>query len=287
MRAGNETPCCADPVYVIADGMGGHAAGEVASAIAVSTMSELAGARLAPDLVVAQVREANRRVRTGGQGQGRQGMGTTLTGVVGLADGDWLVVNVGDSRVLLIRDGEIRQLTTDHSEVQVLVDRGLLTPEEAASHPRRHIVTRSLGADDDVDVADERTQFMPGDRVLVCSDGLTDEVTADDIYWVMDTAENAQDAADALVAAALSAGGRDNVTVIVMTCSRPRRDVGAVTWGDIAVVLDGQALGVHRATVDGRGGPPFRQAMSSPRAANSSRRRGSVRSSGWMPRLSR
>ena len=118
--------------------------------------------------------------------------------------------------MLLIRDGEIRQLTTDHSEVQLLVDRGLLTPEEAASHPRRHIVTRSLGADDDVDVADERTQFMPGDRVLVCSDGLTDEVTADDIYWVMDTAENAQDAADALVAAALSAGGRDNVTVIVI-----------------------------------------------------------------------
>ena len=217
VRAGNEDAVlCADPVYVIADGMGGHAAGEVASAIAVSTMSELAGARLAPDRVVAQVREANRRVRAGGQGPGRQGMGTTLTGVVGLADGDWLVVNVGDSRVLLIRDGEIRQLTTDHSEVQVLVDRGLLTPEEAASHPRRHIVTRSLGADDDVDVADERTQFMPGDRVLVCSDGLTDEVTADDIYWVMDTAENAQDAADALVAAALSAGGRDNVTVIVI-----------------------------------------------------------------------
>ncbi len=216
-RAQNEDcALAAYPVFMIADGMGGHAAGEVASAVAVGTMRELADTSVDVERVITQVETANQRVRAGGREPGRYGMGTTLTGIVALSDGSWMVVNVGDSRVLLVRDGGIRQLTTDHSEVQDMVELGLLAPDEAAVHPMRHIVTRSLGAADDVQVATERIELGPGDRVLVCSDGLTDEVTADDIYWVMDTAANAQDAADALVAAALAAGGHDNVTVIVL-----------------------------------------------------------------------
>ena len=138
-------------------------------------------------------------------------MGTTVTGVVALGDGSWALINVGDSRVLLSRGGELRQLTTDHSEVQELV-----APDEAAVHPMRHVITRSLGAFDEVEVDNERLHLVPGDRLLVCSDGLTDEVAPDEIYWVLDTAQSPQEAADALVTAALTHGGHDNVTVIVL-----------------------------------------------------------------------
>jgi serine/threonine protein phosphatase PrpC len=216
-RSGNEDAAIAAyPLFLVADGMGGHAAGEVASAIAVATMSELGTAE--PDLttLVAQVVEANTRIRAGARAPGRWGMGTTLTGVVALADGSWAVVNVGDSRVLLSRGGELRQLTTDHSEVQDLVHLGVLAPDEAAVHPMRHVITRSLGAEDDVEVDHTRVHLLPGDRVLVCSDGLTDEVSADEIYWVLDAADGPQEAADALVTAALTHGGRDNVTVVVL-----------------------------------------------------------------------
>ncbi len=216
-RGGNEDAAIAAyPLFLVADGMGGHAAGEVASAIAVATMGEL-GVR-EPDLatLVGQVVEANRRIRVGAHAPGRWGMGTTLTGVVALADGSWAVVNVGDSRVLLSRGGELRQLTTDHSEVQDLVHLGVLAPDEAAVHPMRHVITRSLGADDDVQVDHERIQLVPGDRVLVCSDGLTDEVPPDEVYWVLDTAAGPQEAAEALVTAALTHGGHDNITVVVV-----------------------------------------------------------------------
>ena len=128
----------------------------------------------------------------------------------------WAIFNVGDSRVLHIHEGEIKQVTVDHSEVQDMVTLGILAPEEAAVHPMRHIVTRSLGARPDVQVDVERLEVVPGDRLLVCSDGLTDEVSPDDIFWVLDTAQDPQHAADALIQAALAAGGHDNVTVVVV-----------------------------------------------------------------------
>ncbi|MFN8099679.1 MAG: protein phosphatase 2C domain-containing protein [Dermatophilaceae bacterium] len=216
-RAGNEDSALATyPLFLVADGMGGHAAGEVASAIAVATLAELGPHEPALPALLEQITTANARIRANAREPGRWGMGTTLTGIVALADGHWAVVNVGDSRVLLARGGELRQLTTDHSEVQDLVQLGVLAPNEAAVHPMRHVITRSLGADDDVDIDHQRLRLVPGDRVLVCSDGLTDDVPADEIYWVLDTAAGPQEAADALVTAALTHGGRDNVTVVVV-----------------------------------------------------------------------
>ena len=216
VRSGNEDAALAAyPVFVVADGMGGHAAGEVASALVVGALADLPADPTLED-VVDQVLEANRRVREGGREPGQGGMGTTVTGVVALGDGSWALINVGDSRVLLSRGGELRQLTTDHSEVQELVDLGILAPDEAAVHPMRHVITRSLGAFDEVEVDNERLHLVPGDRLLVCSDGLTDEVAPDEIYWVLDTAQSPQEAADALVTAAQTHGGHDNVTVIVL-----------------------------------------------------------------------
>ncbi len=205
------------PVFAVADGMGGHAAGEVAARLAVEALEELAGTQLLGiDAVRGPVEEANRRIWEAGKEPGQRGMGTTVTGCAALTDGSWAIFNVGDSRVLHIHDGEIRQLTVDHSEVQDMVTLGILAPDEAAVHPMRHIVTRSLGARPGVQVDIERLEVVPGDRLLVCSDGLTDEVAPDDIFWVLDTAQNPQDAADALIQAALAAGGHDNVTVIVV-----------------------------------------------------------------------
>lgn len=212
-----DSALAAYPVFVVADGMGGHAAGEVASRLAVEALGALEGSELADiEALVQAVENANRLIWDSGKEPGQRGMGTTITGCAVLRDGSWVVFNVGDSRVLFIHEGEIRQITVDHSEVQDMVTLGILAPEEAAVHPMRHIVTRSLGARPDVDVAVDRIEVVPGDRFLVCSDGLTDEVAADDIFWVLDTAENPQGAADALIAAALAAGGHDNVTVIVV-----------------------------------------------------------------------
>ncbi|CCH75245.1 Protein serine/threonine phosphatase (fragment) [Nostocoides australiense Ben110] len=205
------------PIFAVADGMGGHAAGEVASALAISVLRGLEGARLGEvEPVISAVEQANERIWAAGSEPGQRGMGTTLAGCAALTDGAWVVFNVGDSRVLHIHEGEIRQVTIDHSEVQDMVALGILAPEEAQVHPMRHIVTRSLGARPDVDVAHERLEVTSGDRLLVCSDGLTDEVSPDDIFWVLDTARDPQDAADALVQAALAGGGHDNVTVVVI-----------------------------------------------------------------------
>ncbi|MEI2774977.1 MAG: protein phosphatase 2C domain-containing protein [Tetrasphaera sp.] len=216
-RRGNEDAAVAAyPLFLVADGMGGHAAGEVASAIATETMAEIGESEPSLPMLVAQVQEANRRIRAEGTKPGRRGLGTTLTGIAALADGSWAVLNVGDSRVLMTRQGELRQLTTDHSEVQDMVELGLLAPEEAAVHPMRHVITRSLGAADSVAVDHDRIELIPGDRVLVCSDGLTDEVPPDEIFWVMDTAGGPQEAAEALVTAALTRGGHDNITVVVV-----------------------------------------------------------------------
>lgn len=217
VRTQNEdASLAAYPIFAVADGMGGHAAGEVASALAIDTLRELAGRELEAGDVVASIEEANRRVWDGGLLPGQRGMGTTLTGVAALADGSWVAFNVGDSRVLLAHDGEFRQVTIDHTEVQDMVTLGMLAPDEAAVHPMRHIVTRSLGARPGVDVDHERLDLTSGDRVLLCSDGLTDDVAPDDLFWILHTAANAQDAADALVQAALAGGGHDNVSVIVL-----------------------------------------------------------------------
>lgn len=230
-RERNEDSMLAEgSVYVVADGMGGHAAGDVASALAVQAFRPLASRDdLTPDDVVAATHEANRAIMASAAEHREQGgMGTTLTGVVAVVlDGEpaWAVVNVGDSRTYRWSGGELRQLSIDHSEVQELLDLGALTPDEAVRYVRRNVVTRSLGHEsgDEVDVRVLPRQ--PGEWFVACSDGLTDELDDAALAKVLGSALRSpgdeQGAAEALVSAALRAGGRDNVTVVVIGTPGP------------------------------------------------------------------
>ncbi|QAY64365.1 serine/threonine-protein phosphatase [Xylanimonas allomyrinae] len=207
------------PVFVVADGMGGRDAGEIASAATVAALGTLVERAVVSRKDVESVLDAAhdevRRIET----RPGRGAGTTATGVVvvpGKLGPRWLVVNVGDSRTYLHAQGRLERVTVDHSEVQELVDAGLITRAQARTHPRRHVITRAIGAP-----WAPRPDFwwLPveaGDRVLVCSDGLTGEVDDDEIARVLGDEPDAQVAAATLVEAALRAGGRDNITVVVV-----------------------------------------------------------------------
>jgi PPM family protein phosphatase len=206
-------------VFLVADGMGGHDAGEVASATAVDVLAPLGTSDVVGvnDLRY-RVRAAHEAVRAIETAPGR-GAGTTLTGVVLTEQGGepyWLVVNLGDSRTYRSSDGLLEQVSVDHSEVQELVDDGLITAQEALTHPRRHVVTRALGAPDDPEADFWLLPVHAGDRMLVCSDGLTGELTDRRVAEVLLVEADPQRAADRLVGEALAAGGRDNITVIVV-----------------------------------------------------------------------
>ncbi|GAB3683676.1 PP2C family protein-serine/threonine phosphatase [Angustibacter aerolatus] len=229
VRSDNEDAYVATaPVYFVADGMGGHAAGEVASALVVEALADLAGRTdLTPSQVVDQLVEANERVVASARTHPeREGMGTTVTGVaVVVVDGAerLAVCNVGDSRVYELRDDRLRQVSRDDSLVQELVDAGVLSPAEAMRHPNRNIVTRSMGRDDLEGVQVELVEPAAGQRFVVCSDGLSDEVEAGTIRTVLLSCPDAGDAARALVQVALDAGGHDNVTVLVLDVVDPGR----------------------------------------------------------------
>jgi protein phosphatase len=208
-----------DRVFLVADGMGGHQAGEVASELAIAAIRDHLGEITSIDDLVGLVRDANRQILAEARADDtRQGMGTTLTGLV-LLDGDepeLAVVNVGDSRTYRLRHGELRRLTIDHSYVQELVNDGVITTEEARLHPRRNIVTRALGIEEPLDVDAWTVPVVRGDRFLICSDGLVDEVPEPEIRDVVVGVEDPQQAAEQLVDMALRHGGRDNVTVVVV-----------------------------------------------------------------------
>src|SRR6516164_9514193 len=175
----------ASPLFAVADGMGGHAAGEVASLTAIEALKAAFDKDRSPAGLVAAAEEANRAVWDRGQTDLElRGMGTTLVAVALVeSDGEerLTVISVGDSRVYLLRQGELEQLTTDHSLVQELVDEGQLSEAEADVHPHRHVLTRALGVDQDVTV--DEIQILPvrGDRYLLCSDGLPRELTDNQI----------------------------------------------------------------------------------------------------------
>jgi PPM family protein phosphatase len=204
------------PLFAVADGMGGHDAGEVASAVAVDVLARCArGGSLSVDAVLAALDDANRAVI--GRDEAHR-MGTTITGLASLvtpAGSQLMVFNVGDSRVYRLAGDQFGQLTVDHSEVQELVLAGAITPEQARTHPRRNIVTRALGSDFVVRPDHWLLPPLAGDRYLVCSDGLTGELTDEEILPLL-LAGDPQQAAGALVAAADEAGGHDNTTVIVV-----------------------------------------------------------------------
>jgi protein phosphatase len=207
-------------LYIVADGMGGHNAGEVASALAVSTVRS--GARMGirtADQFRELVQQANTAIYTASLDDSTQsGMGTTFTGVAVIPGEEprILIANVGDSRTYLFRSGALTRLSVDHSYVQELVNEGIITPEEARVHPRRNIVTRAMGIDRSVQVDVFSHLVRTGDRLVLCSDGLVDEVADIDIAHVLTEHSDPQDTAEALVLVANAQGGRDNTTVIVL-----------------------------------------------------------------------
>lgn len=221
VRQQNEDAYLAEEnLYIVADGMGGHNAGEVASALAVTTVRSGAKTGIRTmEQFRELVQQANTAIYTASLDDSTQsGMGTTLTAVA-VVPGEQpevLVANVGDSRTYLFRGGVLSRISVDHSYVQELVNEGIITPEEARVHPRRNIVTRAMGIERSVAVDVFSQQVRTGDRLVLCSDGLVDEVPDADITVVLSQHSDPQEAAEALVMVANANGGRDNTTVIVV-----------------------------------------------------------------------
>ncbi len=204
------------PLYVVADGMGGHAAGEVASEIAVNTIVAAAPAHADAQGLADAVVEANREVIEASHDErGREGMGCTVTAA--LLEGERLVIaQVGDSRAYLMHKGELQQVTRDHSLMAELIEAGDITPEEARVHPKRSVITRALGSDPLMQPDIYELNVEAGDRLLLCSDGLSTMLTDDRIADTLGRIGDAQRCASQLVNEAIEAGGYDNITVIVV-----------------------------------------------------------------------
>ncbi|MCU1673067.1 MAG: protein serine/threonine phosphatase [Frankiales bacterium] len=219
LRDGNEDSVYAGPrLLAVADGMGGHAAGEVASAVAIAALAPLdedaPGADLLDDLRQAAV-SANTHLRDMVEGDAAlEGMGTTLTAI--LSAGNRLgLLHIGDSRAYLLRDGELTQITRDHTLVQALIDEGRISEEEASTHPQRNVITNVLDGRPGLDLDLSVREVRAGDRYLLCSDGLTGPVASNDTLRDALALPDVQDAVDRLVQLALRGGGPDNVTAIV------------------------------------------------------------------------
>lgn len=234
----------APPLFVVADGMGGHAAGEVASEIAVETIAKNAPEHPDPDVLAAAVEEANRAIIDAAvAGEGRAGMGTTCTAAM-LEEERLVIAQVGDSRAYLLHHGRLSQITRDHSLVAALVEAGRITPDEARVHPQRSVITRALGNDPATRPDIFEVNVEAGDRLLLCSDGLSGMVLDHDIEEVMNRVRDPQRCASQLVNQAIAAGGQDNVTVIVAdvqgTREKQRRKLARrtkMTLGFVAVLL--------------------------------------------------
>ena len=207
-----------EPLFAVADGMGGHRGGAVASSLAVEKLRDvLRDDRVEPGALIEEIKAANQRVlERGAADRDLRGMGTTLTALLA-EEGKAHIAHIGDSRAYLLRDGSLKQLTEDHTLVQRMVMEGKLLPEEAERHPQRSILTRALGVDDDVE-PDTMTldPVLPGDRLLLCTDGLTGMVDVNGIENVLKSESNPQRAADVLIDEANAAGGDDNITVLVL-----------------------------------------------------------------------
>jgi PPM family protein phosphatase len=232
-RANEDSLLSRSPLFVVADGMGGAQAGEVASQLAVESFK--GGLHESPEPEVALERlaqEANTRIHERSHSHTEQaGMGTTLTALY-VGPRDVAIAHVGDSRAYCWRDGELIRLTEDHSLVDELLRQGRLTPKEAEEHPQRSVITRALGPELEVEVDTRSFRARPGDVYLLCSDGLTTMVSEDVVAAVLREQTDLRGAGEALIAQANEAGGRDNITVVLVRIE----EVAAAT-GDAATVM--------------------------------------------------
>ena len=224
-------------IWVVADGMGGHAAGDVASAYAVSSLSAADGLpELRPADVLDAIADANRRILEHTQHDPQAaGMGTTIAGIASVQVGGaahWAIFNVGDSRVYRCHSGSLSRATVDHSEIEELVMAGKITEDEARHHQSRNVITRSVGSDPAPQVDLWVMPQIPGERFLVCSDGVTSELPDDRIAAVVLHEPDPRAAADRLVDEALAAGGRDNISVIIVDLDAEREDLGGQDYTD-------------------------------------------------------
>ncbi|WLP91044.1 protein phosphatase 2C domain-containing protein [Gordonia sp. NB41Y] len=271
VRETNEDAALALPgTYLLADGMGGHDSGEVASEAALLT---LAGVESSGELIETQkslidlLDQAQTRISEIETATERRA-GTTATGAVLVTveeEPHWLILNIGDSRTYRFQHGTLQQLTRDHSQVQDFIDAGFLTPEDARTDPRRNVITRALGAGMIDPVADYfSTVALPGDVLLMCSDGLTGELPDDEIARILGEGEGAVQTADDLVEAALALGAHDNVTVIVVdvhesvsTIRMPAvDDVETVTVDDVETVTADDVVSAEAPVPTGESAEP-------------------------------
>ena len=237
-------------IFAVCDGLGGHQAGEVASETAAHAL-ENAFTEPTVACLIEAVQEANRAIWEIAQEQpDKRGMGTTLTAVAVVeqeGERQLALINVGDSRGYLLRDGELTQLTEDHSLVAEMERDGRLTHEEARVHPQRAVITRALGLEPDVEI--DQLEVIPyrGDRLLLCSDGLTNEIADDQIGSTLRRLADPSDAAKDLVTQARANGGSDNITAIVIDVTD---DEGRAEEASVALAGSGSGTGEHTAVID-------------------------------------
>ncbi len=225
VRSSNEDSYAANlknRIFLVADGMGGHAAGEIASQIAAATFEEVTAVNLSAgmppeEILRSAAQEANSRIYQAQRMKAEfAGMGSTLT-ALSIHDGKYYIVHVGDSRAYLLRDGVLHQVTRDHSLVWQLYESGVLKKDELSSHPQKNLITRSIGPHPQVEIDLEEGEAHEGDIYLLCSDGLTDMVTDENICRILSRPElTPKQLGEALVEAANIRGGADNITVVVV-----------------------------------------------------------------------
>ncbi len=220
LREGNEDSAYASPrLLAVADGIGGHAAGEVASAVAIASVAALDGSTTPNGDLLGALKEAVHSAsdtlhQMASADPAVEGMGTTLTAMLWAGQG-YALCHIGDSRGYMLRDGELYQITHDHSLVQSLVDEGRLSQEEAATHPQRSLILRALDGRGEAEPDLSMRKAMPGDRYLLCSDGLSDVVSAETLHHTLSTVPDLDDVTVQLIELAIRGGGPDNITVIV------------------------------------------------------------------------
>lgn len=266
-RANEDSMLVRSPLFVVADGMGGAQAGEVASRLAVDTFKGgLADGSDPEASLLAQVEQANTRINELSHANiEHAGMGTTITAVY-LGEQDLVVAHVGDSRAYCLREGELLRLTEDHSLVDELIRQGKLTPEEAEEHPQRSVITRALGPEAAVEVDVRTFRARPGDIYLLCSDGLTTMLAEAELLGVLVSNPLLRDAGEQLILAANAAGGKDNITVVLLRVEEaPSAGESAAEDHTTMTSLAPSAVGVvgdHGGAGASVEAPPLQQASS-------------------------